>query len=308
MNTTELIKQLRGATQAGMKDCIDALKEADNDLEKAIDLIKIKGKNIVSGRSDRIASEGMVIVGQVPYSNAVSMLEINCQTDFVARSSDFQSLLLIAFQELNSSFLNNQPFDVESPLVSAAKEHVVSTTKENVVIRRWWVEEPISSAAKVFNYLHNGSQLGVILTLHCSNESVLNNPKFIQLGNDLAMQVAAMNPLAISSEHVTEETKERQRSIFETQLRETNKPESAWSKILTGKFGKWYSEVCLLEQESVLVPKTTVKDVIAQVSKELGCDIAVTTMIRCQVGDGIVKEKSDLADEVATLMSQNDSF
>lgn len=303
MNTLELIKQLREITQAGMKDCKDALVECNNDLEKAVDLIKVKGKNIVSGRVGRVAAEGLVVVSPLPYNaNAVAMLEINCQTDFVARSESFKTVALVAMQGLLVSATTNTPFDVNDSLVSAAVESIVTTTKENVVIRRWWVEEAIDPTAKVFSYLHNGSQLGVILTLKASTVEAAADPRFISLGNDLAMQAAAMNPVAISADHVPSDVKERQQAIFETQLTEANKPQAAWPKILTGKFSKWYSESCLLEQESVVEVKTSVKDVIATVAKQLGGEVIVVNMIRCQVGEGLVKEKTDLADEVAKLM------
>jgi elongation factor Ts len=302
MSTLELIKQLREITQAGMKDCKDALVETNNDLEKAIDLIKVKGKNIVSGRAGRVAAEGLVVVSKLPYTNAMAMLEINCQTDFVARSEQFKATAAIAMQGLLTATTTNVPFDVNDPLVSAAVESIVSTTKENVVIRRWWVEEVIDPTAQVFSYVHTGDQLGVLLTLKAPSVEAASDPRFIALGNDLAMQAAAMSPIAISSEYIPADVKERQQAIFETQLTEAGKPQAAWAKILTGKFNKWYSESCLLEQESVLVPKTSVKDVVAQVGKQLGGDIIVATMIRCQVGEGLVKEKTDLADEVAKLM------
>ena len=230
------------------------------------------------------------------------MLEVNCQTDFVARSEQFQSLANIAMQGLVVAVTNNQTWDGKDDITSAAIENIVSSTKENVVVRRWWVEEVIAPTAQVFSYVHNGNQLGVILTLQAPSVEAAGDLRFTTLGNDLAMQVAAMCPVAISAEHVTSDIKERQQAIFETQLREANKPAASWEKILAGKFNKWYSESCLLEQESVLQPKNSVKNVIAQVGKQLGGDIVVVNMIRCQVGEGIVKEKTDLADEVAKLM------
>jgi len=302
MSTLELIKQLREITQAGMKDCKDALTETNNDLEKAIDLIKVRGKNIVSARAGRVAAEGLVEVSPVPYTNAMAMLEINCQTDFVARSEQFKAAAKIVMQSLLAATVLNKEFDVNDPLVSAAVESIVSTTKENVVIRRWWVEEVIDPSAQVFNYVHPGSQLGVILTLKAPAVEAASDPRFVALGNDLAMQVAAMAPIAISSDHLPEDIKVRQQAIFETQLIEAGKPQAAWPKILVGKFNKWYTESCLLDQESVVVPKTSVREVVAQVGKELGGEIIVATMIRCQVGEGLVKEKTDLADEVAKLI------
>jgi elongation factor Ts len=305
MNLTESIKQLRETTQAGMADCVSALKEASGDFDKAVDILKVKGKNIVSGREGRVAAEGLVVLAEVPYNNqAVAMLEVNCQTDFVARSGAFAVFAALAVAELGSSFTLKTEFDVNAPLVASAKENLISSTKENVSIRRWWIEEAVSPYAKIFHYSHPGNQLGVILTLNLINPvaNILLAPDFLALGNDLAMQVAAMNPIAISIDTISDEDKARQRSIFESQLREANKPEASWEKIIAGKFNKWYSEVCLLEQESVIMPKTPVKNVISQLGNKYSCKIEVASMIRCQVGEGLVKEKTDLASEVAKLI------
>jgi elongation factor Ts len=205
-------------------------------------------------------------------------------------------------QSLITASTIHTAFDVNDPLVLAALESIISTTKENIIIRRWWVEEAIDPSAKVFSYIHTGNQLAVLLTVKASTVKGVQDERFIALGNDLAMQVAAMGPIAISSDHLSAEDKARQQSIFETQLTDAGKPEASWNKIMPGKFQKYYSECCLLEQESVLVPKSLVKDIVAKVSKELGEEIIIVNMIRCQVGEGLVKEKSDLADEVAKLV------
>lgn len=308
MNKTEQLKELRALTQAGMKDCNEALAEAGGDLQKAVDLLKTKGKNIVSGREGRVASEGIVVMGHfapegpASAAEAVAMVEINCQTDFVALSPQFKEFANLVLNNLIASIEMNDSFNHQSEDIEALREQLISTTRENVVIRRWWVEESYFPNVSIFPYVHAGDKLATIVTLLASDDSALSAPEFNELGNDLAMQVAAMNPLAISRDKINPEDMMRQKAIFEAQLLELKKPQSAWDKIIDGKFNKWYSEVCLLEQESIVVPKSTVKQVIDNVANKLGVTLTVVNIIRCQVGEGIEKPKEQLADEVAKLL------
>ena len=178
----------------------------------------------------------------------------------------------------------------------------MATTKENVVVRRWWVEESLYPSVRVFHYTHSNHKLGVLLTLQAPNTPAAHAPEFVALGEDLAMQIAAMNPLAVSTDRLSAEDKARQQAIFETQLREEKKPEKMWPKIMEGKFRKWGAEVCLLEQESIVVPKTSVGQVIKNVGTKLGGEITVVNFVRCQVGEGVEKKQDNLAEEVAKLM------
>lgn len=303
MNKSELIKELRSLTQAGMKDCADALAESGGDLQKAVDIIKTKGKNIVSSRQGKVAAEGRVSVCFTECGDAAALVEVNCQTDFVANSPKFVTLTdAIAVQLLEAAESNKLYNPTEDEGFVADRDYIISSTKENVVIRRWWVEQIGSEFARVFHYVHSNNKIGVLLTLVGPTREARNDPAFIELGNDLAMQVAAMSPLGISPDMLPPEEVERQKNIFLTQIQELNKPAAAHAKIMEGKLNKWYSEVCLLEQESVVVSKTSVKKVIADLSTKLGGTIQVANMIRCQVGEGIEQTTSNLADEVAKLM------
>lgn len=300
MSNTELIKELRSLTQAGMKDCREALEEAGWDLQKAVDIVKTKGLNIVSGREGKVASEGVVVVSTPGPCNTTAMLEVNCQTDFVANSPDFRKFADKVVREVFIRAASGRPFDVTE--VEADRQALVATIKENVVIRRWWVEQAFDPRAVVFTYVHSNAKIGVLLTLVAPTAETAADPAFVELGNDLAMQVAAMNPLAVSQEKLSVEEVARQKSIFEQQLTELNKPQAAWPKIMDGKFNKWYTEVCLLNQESVIVPKTTVQQVIKNAGTKLGGEVQVANFIRCQVGEGIVKQQSNFADEVAKMV------
>ena len=299
MSNTELIRELRALTSAGMKDCKDALEEANWDLQKAVDIVKVKGLNIADGRTGRVASEGRVAVTVNGYYQIGTMVEVNCQTDFVANSEDFTKFVDETSLTVNSVFSSGQNFSIDK--VEEKRKEVVSKTKENVVVRRWWMEQAQSPNVRVFSYLHSNSKIGVLLTLWGS-DSVLDKPEFIALGEDLAMQIAAMNPLAVDADRIPAEEKDRQKAIFETQLKEEGKPEKMWDRILEGKFRKWGTEVCLLEQESVVLPKTAVKQVIKNVATKLGGEITIVNFVRCQVGEGIEKKQDNLAEEVAKMM------
>jgi elongation factor Ts len=302
MNKSELLRELRARTQAGMKDCNDALREAGDDLEKAVDIIKTKGKNIVSDRAGRVASEGLIgILNTESHTPVQIMVEVNCQTDFVAKSVDFTNFVDLTLSKLNEAHKNGETFNVAS--VEEARNELVSTTKENVVVRRWWVEESAdASTVLVFSYLHSNGRIGTLLTLKAPSFEASEDPAFVELGSNLAMQVAAMSPLAVSSDRLAADVVERQRGVFNTQLQELNKPPAAWAKILDGKFNKWYTEVCLLDQESVVVPKTTVRQVIKNVGDRLGGEVQVVNFIRAEVGEGLEKKQVNLADEVAKLI------
>lgn len=303
LNKSQLITELREITQAGMKDCSDALKEAGYDLQKAIDIIKTKGKNIVSGRTGKVASEGLIAIS--PFASGFAMVEVNCQTDFVANSIDFKNYTSNVAEEIVHSTILNEPFNPGVGYIEEARTNLVSRTKENIVVRRWWVQEAINPLAVVVEYLHSNAKIGVLMTILVSNENMLNNKETFSVAEGLAMQVAAMNPTSVSPSNLPADIVNRQKNIFENQLRELNKPEASWSKILDGKFNKWHTEVCLLNQESIMVSKKTVKEYLADIGKTLGGEITVVNFIRCQVGEGIDKPQEDFADEVNKVCGVN---
>jgi elongation factor Ts len=297
MNKAELIRELRELTQAGMKDCNDALQEAGYDIQKAIDIIKTKGKNIVSGRSGKVAAEGIVKI--INFSTGKVMVEVNCQTDFVANSPEFNSFVDTVADAIRISTLKYKPFDTN--LVEKERSELVAKTKENIVVRRWWIEEALLPLVEVASYVHSNKKIGVVLTAIADTDAVYNNPEFPSIMEGLAMQIAAMNPISVSSESIPFEAVARQKAIFETQLKEANKPEATWPKILEGKFNKWYSEVCLLNQESIMIQKKTVKQFLDDLAGRLGGEIKIVNFIRCQVGEGIDKPKEVFADEVTKV-------
>lgn len=299
MSNTELIKELRALTSAGMKDCKDALEEAGWDLQKAVDIVKVKGLNIADGRTGRVAAEGCVDIARESDGSLAVMIEINCQTDFVTNSEEFMQFVHNSKHKLYDNTVANLPFTVSD--VETERKEVVSVTKENIVVRRWQVEQAMQPSVKVFAYQHS-NKIGVLITMQAPSDVTASDPAFKSLGDDLAMQIAAMNPLAVSPDRIPAEELARQKAIFETQLKEEGKPEKIWPKIMEGKLRKWNAEVCLLDQESVVVPKTTVGQVIKNVGTRLGGEIQIVNFVRFQVGEGIEKKQDDLAEEVAKMM------
>jgi elongation factor Ts len=297
MNKSELIRKLRDITSAGMKDCVDALNESQFDLEKAVDLIKIKGLNISSARSSRSASEGVLDI-QPLTTSGFAMVEVNSQTDFVAKMPAFLDLARAATLELVQSHASNREYSPDSSeLLSKLKNNLISSTKENIVIRRFWVEEALLPSVKVYSYMHPNNQIAVLLTMQCSNFT----DEVDNLANDLAMQIAAMAPISVSPETISASELKRQEAIFLAQVDELKKPQAAIPRIMEGKFNKWYTEVCLLKQESVVVPKKSVASVIDDVAKATGSEIKVVNFIRAKVGEGVEVKENNFANEVNQL-------
>lgn len=299
MDNVEKVRQLQQLTQAGLLDCKRSLEESGWDFEKAVDILKTKGLNVLSGRENKVAAEGVLMLSTK--DNFATLVEVNCQTDFCAKSKNFQSFATLASFFLTDAMDRNTKFDHTLPILDFARKESMSINKENIVVRRWWIEESLTPEAKVFSYLHSNNKLGVLLTLSSSNLETLKDPMFLQLGNNLAMQIAAMNPLAVSSSRLSPEVVSRQKDIFMAQLEELKKPKTSWDKILNGKLNKWFSEVCLLEQEDVLATKTKVSQTIDNVSNSLNTKITVVNFTRAEVGEGLEPEKKDFVSEVANL-------
>jgi len=307
--SAEQIKELRFLTQAGMAACKDALVEAEGDMNKAVDIVKAKGLQNVTARSGRVGSEGRVAMNIT--SNKVTLVEVNCQTDFVANSPGFGDFVEQVSASLGSIDLFK--FDGDFSKVSLGKrtledfrKETCVATGENVVIRRWMVEEinPLSiseDVAAIATYIHSNNKLGVAVSFECNKPKIFELPSVKEFMSNVAMQIAAMNPIAVSTDRLPVEEVTRQRAIFETQLREANKPEASWKKIITGKFNKWYSDVVLYNQESVVSPKLSVDFVLGEICKQLDCELKILNFVRLQVGEGIEVAKADLAAEVEKL-------
>ena len=283
----ENIKLLREKTGAGMMDCKSALKETDGDLEKAEDWLRKKGINTAQKKSAREASEGLITVS-INNSSGV-IIEINSETDFVARNENFQKFCLditnlCLIKKINDvESLLKVDFDDSGNTVENELTNVISKLGENIVIKKLNYEFHEGNFFQ--KYLHNAisdnsGKIGVLLSF--SAKSFNENVEFFS--KQLCMHIAASDPISIEIEGLDQEIINKERAIFFEQLKNSGKPEDILEKIVDGKIKKFYSEVCLLEQTFVIDNKTTVKESIINFNKENNCDFKINNFIIYKLG------------------------
>ena len=308
MISAQDVKDLRERTGAGMMDCKKALTEADGDTEKAIEILREKGLAQAAKKAGRIAAEGLVGVAFAADKKAAALVEVNSETDFVAKNPEFIALVQLAAD----AALNSNAADVDALLnadTAEGKLNDVLTAKiakigENMAVRRF---VKMSGADKVYcDYIHGNGKIGVLVEL----ETALAADQTAALGRDVAMQIASMNPRFVAKEDVDEEFLETEKRILLQQALNENaelpnpKPEAIVEKMVGGRLNKELKEVCLLEQAFVKDNELTVAQYVAKCAKELGGDIKVTGFARYQVGEGIEKRQDDLAAEVAKMTAK----
>jgi elongation factor Ts len=267
----DTVKELRERTGAGIMDCKSALKETGGDIEKAIDFLRKKGMASAAKRAGRDAKEGLIVI-RVEGAKA-AIVETNCETDFVARTEDFKGLAAMALDE---TFRSGDKAS-SNPKIQDRIAELSGKIGEKIVLRRTKLVE--SAGATLFHYLHANQKLGVVVEL----SGPAGKPAFAQLGKDLAMQVAASNPLCIRRSEVPAESLEREKAIYREEIK--GKPENIVEKILEGKLGKFYQGACLLEQPFIKDDKLSVTQLIEQVSRETGAPIEIKRFVRFQLGE-----------------------
>jgi elongation factor Ts len=298
-----MVKELRERTQAGMADCKAALVEAGGDMEKAVEVILKKGLVKAASRAGRIAAEGEVATWVAPDGKRGVIVEVNCQTDFVSLGDDFKgfvrAVVEVASKSSQGADLAVQTYPGKAESVDKVRAELVAKTGENMVIRRWAAVEAKEAHGIVHAYVHAGGKLAVLVHAEAPDAKNADFKAFI---DNVAMQVAAMNPAVVHKSEVSEAQIEKQKEIFAAQLREDPKhpPEQAWPKIIDGKVNKWFSEVTLLGQDNVWDPPAGSIDKLRQeLGKKLGGEVKVHSFLRFSLGEGIEKKSEDLAAEVA---------
>jgi len=295
------VKELRELTGAGMMDCKAALIAADGDIEAAIDWLRSKGLAKAAKKAGRVAAEGLV--GLASADNVGAVVEVNSETDFVARNEEFQQLVkTIANLALkggdNADKLNAMAYPETDGSVADRVTAAVAKIGENLGLRR---AATISvDDGVVASYVHNGvadglGRMGVLVAL----QSAGNKDALAALGKQIAMHVAATNPLAVSSADLDPEVVARERAVFTEQANASGKPAPIVEKMVEGRIRKFYSEVCLLEQVFVIDGETRVGDAIKQAEKDAGAPIKLSGFVRFALGEGVEKEETDFAAEVA---------
>ncbi len=300
--TVKDIKALMERTGVGMMDCKRALVETDGDAEKAIEILREKGLATQAKKSGRAAAEGLVVAAVK--DNVGVLVEVNSETDFAANTDDFKAFV----NAVANTIIEQNPADVEALKACkiAGGDKTVDETltelagmkiRENIVIRRF-----VRLEGKLASYVHNGGSIGVLVKL----DTELAADAVAQIGKDVAMQSAALNPAYLDRTQVPAEVIENEKKIMLAQMAEdpkmASKPEKVKEGIVSGKINKYYKENCLLEQAFVKDDKKSVQQYVDAEAKALGGSIVVADVVRFERGEGIEKKEENFADEIASMV------
>lgn len=304
--TAQDVKALREKTGVGMMECKKALVESDGDMDKAIDYLRERGLAAAQKKATRIAAEGVVL----PYYDSESkkgvVVEVNSETDFVAKNEKFMDFVtgvaktIVATNPADVETLCATEFNGTGRTVTETLNDLVLSIGENMKVRRFETMEGIVST-----YIHGGGAVGVMVGFDVADESKASAPEFDAMGKNVAMQIAAMNPSYLDEASVPAEVVEHEKGILAAQMKEdpkmASKPEAVLAKIAEGKMGKFYKENCLVDQEFVRSDlfQGSVKGYVDSVAKELGTEIKVNGFIRMMKGDGLEKREENFAEEIA---------
>ena len=306
--TAQLVKELREMTGAGMMDCKKALVETDGDIDKSVEVLREKGLGKAAKKADRVAAQGLVATKVAESGDKAAIIEVNAETDFVAKNEDFVEFV----QKLNELVLEGSFASVDEFEASkfngdtTVKEELtekIATIGENMNIRRF---ESLGEAGCVYaSYVHGNGKIAVLVEMKTDAAA----SEVMELGKDVAMQVASMNPAYNTREDVDADYIAREKEIILKQALNENeqaakpKPEEIVTKIAEGRLNKQLKEVCLQEQAFVKDSSMTVAEYINSKAKEIGKDVKVTKTVRYEVGEGIEVKEEDFAEEVAKQMS-----
>ena len=281
-----MVKELREMTDAGMMECKKALVEADGDMDKAVDVLRTRGLAAAAKKAGRATNEGTVMTVVAEDAKSAAVVELNCETDFVGMNEKFKAYA----EKIARAALAAKPADLdglkaaefEGETVDAIVTDCIHVMGENTQLARFAVVE----AGAVASYIHGGGKIGVLVTFDVDGIDATSED-FVHYGRDVAMQVAAVNPIAATREDVPADVVEHEMGIYKAQAAESGKPENIQEKIATGRLEKFFKEQCLAEQEFVKNPDQTVNEYTAEVAKKLGGSIKITGFKRFQLGEAI---------------------
>lgn len=303
--TASEVKALRERTGAGMMDCKKALVACDGNIEEAIDWLRKKGLAAAAKKSGRVAAEGLV--GVCVEGTRGSLVEVNAETDFVARNELFQKYVgdVVALACKNNAdveALKNETYEASGRTVADELTNLIAVIGENMTLRR--VAHMNVSNGVIASYVHNKisanlGKIGILVAL----ESTGDKDKLLELGKKIAMHIAAANPQSTTIEDLDPALLERERSVVSEQAKNSGKPEQFVAKIVEGRIRKFYEEVVLLEQVYVIDGTSRVKEVVEATAKEINAPIVVKGFVKFVLGEGIEKQTVDFAAEVAAQLS-----
>ena len=285
MITAKSVKELREMTGAGMMDCKKALVETEGNIEKAVEFLREKGLAAAAKKAGRVAAEGIVKTFVSADKKTAAMVEVNCETDFVAANEEFVGFATKVAEK----------FDGEATIQEALTA-LIAKLGENMTVRRF-VKFNIENGA-IASYIHGGGRIGVMVEVACDTDSAMLE----EVAREVCMQVAAANPLFLSREQVDSEALEKEKEIYRVQALNEGKPENIVEKMVMGRIQKYYKEVCLLDQAWVKDGDKSIAKFLEEKSKEVGSPITITRYARFERGEGIEKVEEDFAAEVAKTM------
>jgi elongation factor Ts len=277
------VKALRDRTGAGMMDCKNALTEANGDMEEAITILRKKGMAQVAKKAGRAMKEGLVGVRVSAEGNAGVMAEVNCESDFVARTTDFQALVDKVTADLLASTADVDQLIAPEGAVGQLAAAAIAKLGENMAVSRG---VRLTGDGLVGSYLHMGGKIGVLVELSGVPAAARASEATQGLVRELAMQIAAASPSFASRDQVPADVIEKEKAVYRAQMENSGKPANVIEKIVEGKLGSFYGQSVLPEQPSIRDPKTTVSQVIAEASKAIGAPVTVTRFARYKVGEG----------------------
>ena len=298
--TAKDVKELRERTGCGMMDCKKALTESNGDFEKAIEYLREKGLAAATKKAGRIAAEGMVLATVDKEAKVGVVIEVNSETDFVAKNDQFKTFVA----DLAKIVADTNPATVEELMtktmadgntVEAGLQEKILVIGENIKIRRF-----VRYEGPCVAYIHAGGTHGVLVKFETSDE-IFAKPEFEAYGKDVAMQVAAANPTYLCREDVAPEVLEKEKEILMQQAINEGKPANIAEKMVMGRIAKFYKENCLLDQAFVKDDKQSITDYTKATAKELGGDIAVVAFTRFEKGEGLEKKEDNFAEEIASM-------
>jgi elongation factor Ts len=303
--TATQINELRKSTGAGMLDCKKALEETGGDFEKAVDFLRTKGLAAAAKKAGRAATEGTVAAFISDDLKSGVLLEINSETDFVAKNDKFQAFVA----SIGSHILATSPDDVEAMLpqafsgdasktVQAYLSESISIIGENLQIRRF-AKYDVTGDGLIGSYIHAGGKIGVLVQVASPAVSDANRDALLGFVKDIAMHSAAAAPAYVSRDQVPVDVLEREKDVYRAKAKESGKPDPIIEKIIGGQINKFYADICLLEQAFVKDTDKTIQQVAKECGNAVGGTVAVTQFERFVLGEGLQKKESDFAAEVA---------
>jgi elongation factor Ts len=303
--TAAQISELRKSTGAGMLDCKKALEQTDGNFDQAVDFLRTKGLAAASKKAGRAATEGMVASAVSADGDKGILLEINSETDFVAKNELFQGFV----KDIANHILQANPATVEelftqpycgdsSKTIQTMLNEAIALIGENMQIRRF-TSYAVPGAGAIGSYIHGGGKIGVLVEAACDNADAAKDPLYATFVKDVAMHIAAASPLYVKRSEVEADVLDREKDIYRAKARETGKPENIIEKIIDGQVNKFYADICLVEQQFVKDTDKTIQQLTVETGKTLGTTITITRFTKYALGEGLEKKECDFAAEVA---------